>query len=75
VAAYAAALEIVPRAQAAALSLAVLSFARDDRDRAFAVVSDAVNGTEPVDDPWRLYQAADSRFLPGFLGLLRRATR
>jgi tetratricopeptide (TPR) repeat protein len=75
VAAYAAALEIVPRAQSAALSLAALSFARDDRDRAFALVSDAVNGTEPVDDPWRLYQAADSRFLPGFLGLLRRATR
>ena len=75
VAAYAAALEIVPRAQSAALSLAALSFARDDRDRAFALVSDAVNETEPVDDPWRLYQAGDSRLLPGFLGLLRRASR
>jgi tetratricopeptide (TPR) repeat protein len=75
VAAYAAALEIVPRAQSASLSLAVLAFADDDRDRAFAVAARAVNGTEPVDDPWRLYQAADSRFLPGFLGLLRRATR
>ena len=75
VAAYGAALEIVPRAQSAALSLAVLAFTRDDRHRAFALVADAVNGTEPADDPWRLYQAADSRFLPGFLGLLRKATR
>jgi tetratricopeptide (TPR) repeat protein len=71
-AAHRGALAIVPGAQSASFALAALAFDRDARDEANAVIEAALSGPEPVEDPWRSYQAGDFRFWTGFVALLRR---
>ena len=61
VVAYRAALEAMPRAQAASLALASLLFLGGEREEAAEVV-DAAIGIAAAEDPWRTYQTGDYRF-------------
>ena len=70
--AYRAALQIVPRAESAALALAALTFTSGAREDAFAAVEGALAGRDPVDDPWRVYYVGDFRFWRDFIDLLRK---
>ncbi len=61
VVAYRAALEAMPRAQAASFALASLLFLGDERDEAVEIIDAAIGGAA-ADDPWRTYQTGDFRF-------------
>jgi hypothetical protein len=74
-AAYRGALAVVPRAQSASFALAALSFVAGDREDAYTTIARGLEPGLPVDDPWRLYQAADARFWRSFIELLRSAVR
>jgi Flp pilus assembly protein TadD len=72
IAAYRAAIAVVPRAQSATLALASLLFLGDDRAEAAKLIDAAV--TLPVaNDPWRGYQSGDFRFWSPRLVSLREA--
>lgn len=73
-AAYRRALETIPRAQSAALSLAGVLFLDDRRAEAAALTDAAVAVPMPM-DPWRVYARADDRFWSRLIGQLREAIR
>jgi tetratricopeptide (TPR) repeat protein len=74
IAAYRAALAVVPRAQSATFALASLLFLGDTREEAARLIDAAV--TVPVaDDPWRGYQAGDFRLWTARLSALREVLR
>jgi tetratricopeptide (TPR) repeat protein len=72
-AAFARALEAMPGAQSAGLSLAAHLFERGVRDEAVEVAASVV--TAPAHDPWRDYVALEYRFWPARLAALRDALR
>jgi hypothetical protein len=74
-AAYRRALEIVPRAQSASFAYAALAFERDARDEAHAIVESAIATETRVEDPWRVYAAADFRFWASFVEIVRTGLR
>jgi tetratricopeptide (TPR) repeat protein len=69
IAAYRAALAVVPRAQSAIFALASLLFL-DARDEAAGLVQSAIE-VPVASDPWREYQAGDFRFWRDRLAALR----
>jgi tetratricopeptide (TPR) repeat protein len=66
------ALEAVPHAQAATISLASLLFKNGRRDDASALVGRMLTADPPPADPWRAYADADDRFWPELIARLRR---
>lgn len=66
------ALEAVPRAQAATVSLATLLFESGRRAEAGAL-EEAMTAGPAVADPWRGYADADDRFWPILIARLRKA--
>lgn len=66
------ALEAVPHAQAATISLASLLFKNGRRDDASALVGQMLSADPPPADPWRAYADADDRFWPELIARLRR---
>jgi tetratricopeptide (TPR) repeat protein len=66
------ALEAVPRAQAATISLASLLFKNGRRDDASALVGQMLVSEPSPADPWRAYADADDRFWPELIARLRR---
>jgi tetratricopeptide (TPR) repeat protein len=74
IAAYRAALAVMPRAQAASFALASLLFLQDGRDEASALIDAAIQlPTAP--DPWRSYQSGDFRLWSERVSALRKALR
>jgi tetratricopeptide (TPR) repeat protein len=68
--AYRRALDAIPGAQSASLSLGALLFADGRHDAAFATIGDSLRRATP--DPWRLYQSGSARHLPSLIDRLRR---
>jgi tetratricopeptide (TPR) repeat protein len=66
------ALEAVPRAQAATISLASLLFGSGRRDEASALAGEMLSADPSPADPWRAYADADDRFWPELIARLRR---
>jgi tetratricopeptide (TPR) repeat protein len=66
------ALEAVPHAQAATISLASLLFGSGRRDEASAFVGQMLAADPSPADPWRAYADADDRFWPELIARLRR---
>ena len=66
------ALEAVPHAQAATISLASLLFKNGRRDDASALVGQMFSADPAPADPWRAYADADDRFWPELIARLRR---
>src|SRR5262249_9737186 len=62
--AYRDALQAVPGAQSASLSLAALLFARNSRAEAARLLDVNLSGRPQPVDPWRAYADADDRFWP-----------
>lgn len=75
VASYRLALEVVPRAESASLSLSALLFTGDGRDEAVSLVDAALGEHPPVQDPWRSYAYADYRFWPELIAQLHEGLR
>jgi tetratricopeptide (TPR) repeat protein len=61
----------VPNAQSAAMALAALLFARDQRLEAQRLAEGAIASDPPAADPWREYAHADDRFWPRLIARLR----
>jgi len=74
ISAYRSALDLVPRAQSAALPLAALLAGGPSREEAFELVAGALR-PPLVPDPWRLYGAGDARRWSALATRLREATR
>jgi tetratricopeptide (TPR) repeat protein len=73
-AAYRAALAVIPRAQSASFALAELLFLDGHRAEAARLIDDAI--TTPVaEDPWRTYQSGDFRFWRERLNALQQALK
>ncbi len=71
IAAYRAALDIVPRAQSATSLLAARLFTEGHQDEAIAIVQLFFNGETAPLDPWRTYKLGDYRLYPLFIAQLR----
>ena len=70
--AYRDALATIPRAQSATMALAQILFTSDRRREASELVESSLTLPQPI-DPWRAFEAADDRFWPEILPILRSA--
>jgi hypothetical protein len=73
IAAYHAALRVIPRAQSASIALAARLFLTDHRTEAATVIASNMSGGPQPLDPWRTFGDADDRFWPELIGRLRAA--
>lgn len=73
IAAFRAALDAVPHAQAAALHAAALLYQSGDRAAADALVEAMLAEGTDVPDPWRIYGYGDLRRVPALIAELQRA--
>jgi len=74
IAAYRAALELVPRAQSGVARLAGVLFNANRRDEAAALAEDFLKSGPPA-DPWRSYRQGDGRLIVLYMAQLREALR
>ena len=72
--AYRRALDTMPRAQSAAISLAALLFVDGRREEAVVRTAESLRGELPP-DPWRMYQAGSARNWQGLIESLRKTLR
>lgn len=75
IAAFRAALDAVPHAQAATLHAAALLYQSGDRAAADALVESMLSEGKDVVDPWRIYGYGDLRRVPALIAELQRAIR
>jgi Tetratricopeptide repeat len=75
VAAYRAALDVVPRAQSATALLSARLFTEGHQAEAIAIVQQFFNGGTAPPDPWRTYRLGDYRLYPLYIAQLRAELR
>ena len=71
IAAYRAALDVVPRAQSATALLSARLFTEGQRDEAIEITRSFLSGGPAPVDPWRTYKLGDFRLYPLYIAQLR----